>query len=84
MKTYVLVVSAGIAVSSQNMDDLIGKRYRNISAMGGAVGQILGTDSWDLYSVEEFCECWNTSGNGIDVPDPTETYIAIVEVEHDE
>lgn len=84
MKTYVLIVSACIAVSNQDMDDLIGKRYRNISAMGEAVGQILGTDSWYLYSAEEFCACWNTSANGIDVPDPIETYIAIVEVEHDE
>lgn len=84
MKTYVLVFSAGIAVSSQDMDALIGNRYRNISAMGEAVGHILGTDSWELYSAEEFCECWNTYFDSIDMPDPTETYIAIVEVEHDE
>lgn len=85
MKTYVLVVSADLEVFSWDVYPLIGKRYRNISAMGEAVSQILGTDGgWELYSAEDFCEKWNTSGNGIDVPDPSGTYIAIMEVEHDE
>ena len=84
MKTYVLVVSADLDIYSGDMTPLIGKRYRSLSALGEAVGHILGTDGWELYSVVDFCEQWNTSGNGIGVPDPSETYIAIVEVEHDE
>ena len=85
MKTYVLVVSAGLGICSEDMASLIGKRYRTTSAMGEAVGHILGTtDGWEIYSAVDFCEKWNASGNGIDVPDPSETYIAIIEVEHDE
>lgn len=85
MKTYVLVVSADLDIYSGDMTPLIGKRYRTISAMCEAVGQVLGTaDGWELYSAEDFCEKWNASGNGIGAPDPSETYIAIIEVEHDE
>ena len=85
MKTYVLVVAAGLGICSGDMAPLIGKRYRTISAMGEAVGQILGTaDGWRLYSAEDFCEKWNTSPLGLGVPSPDESYIAIVEVEHDE
>lgn len=84
MKTYVLVVSADLDIYSGDMTPLIGKRYRNISALGEAVGHMLGTDGWELYSAVDFCEQWNTSRNGIDVPDPSGTYIAFLEVEHDE
>lgn len=85
MKTYVLVASADLEVFSWDMARLIGKRYRSVSALGEAVGHILGTtDGWELYSAEDFCANWNASGNGIGAPDPSETYIAIIEVEHDE
>lgn len=84
MKTYVLVASADLDIYSGDMTPLIGKRYRNISALGEAVRRELGTDGWELYSAVDFCEKWNTSGNGIGVPDPSGTYIAIIEVEHDE
>lgn len=84
MKTYVLVVDADLDIYSGGMTPLIGKRYRSISALGEAVGHILGNDGWELYSAVDFCEKWNNSGNGIDVPDPSETYIAFLEVEHDE
>lgn len=85
MKTYVLVVSAGLGICSEDMASLIGKRYRTTSAMGEAVGQILGiADGWWLYSAEDFCEKWNTSALGLGVPSPDETYIAFLEVEHDE
>lgn len=85
MKTYVLVASADLEVFSWDINPLIGKRYRSVSALGEAVGHILGTtDGWEIYSAVDFCENWNASGNGIDAPDPSETYIAIIEVEHDE
>lgn len=85
MKTYVLVASAGLGTCSEDMASLIGKRYRTISAMGEAVGQILGiADGWRLYSAEDFCEKWNTCPLGYGVPSPDSSYIAIVEVEHDE
>lgn len=85
MKTYVLVVSAGLGICSEDMASLIGKRYRTTSAMGEAVGQILGiADGWWLYSAEDFCEKWNTSPLGYGVPSPDNSYIAIVEVEHAE
>lgn len=84
MKTYVLVVDADLDIYSGDMTPLIGKRYRNISALGEAVRHELGNDGWGLYSAVDFCEKWNNSGNGIGVPYPSETYIAIIEVEHDE
>jgi hypothetical protein len=85
MKTYVLVVPAGLSICSEDMASLIGKRYRTISAMGEAVGQILGTaDDWRLYSAEDFCEKWNNIPFGYGIPSPDNSYIAIVEVEHDE
>lgn len=84
MKTYVLVASADLDVYSGDMTPLIGKRYRSLSALGEAVGTILGTDGWELYSAVDFCETWNTSLLGLGVPSPEDTYIAIVEVEHDE
>lgn len=84
MKTYVLVASADLDIYSGDMTPLIGKRYRNISALSEAVRHELGTDGWKLCSAVDFCDKWNTSINGIDVPDPSGTYIAIVEVEHDE
>lgn len=85
MKTYVLVMSAGLGICSEDMTSLIGKRYRTISAMGEVVRQILGTaDVWRLYSAEDFCEKWNTFPFGHGVPSPDNSYIAIVEVEHDE
>lgn len=85
MKTYVLIVSADLDIYSGGMTPLIGKRYRTISAMGEAVGQILGTtDGWELYSAEDFCENWNKSILGDYAPSPANSYIAIIEVEHDE
>ena len=84
MKTYVLVATADLDIYSGDMTPLIGKRYRSISALSEAVGHILGTDGWELYSAVDFCEQWNTSINGIGVPDPSGTYIAFLEVEHDE
>lgn len=85
MKTYVLVVNADLDIYSGDMTPLIGKRYRNISAMGEAVRQLLGTaDGLELYSAEVFCEKWNTSVLGDDAPTPDDSYIAIIEVEHDE
>lgn len=85
MKTYVLVVSAELGICSEDMASLIGKRYRTTSAMGEAVGQILGiADGWWLYSAEDFCEKWNTFPFGHGAPSPDNSYIAIVEVEHDE
>lgn len=84
MKTYVLVVSADLDIYSGDMTPLIGKRYRNISALGEAVGHMLGTDGWELYSAVDFCEKWNTSTVAEDAPNPDVSYIAIVGVEHDE
>ena len=87
MKTYVLVVSASLDVFSENIAPLIGKRYRNLPAMREAVEQVLGDfeeNDWEFYPADYFCELWNTSPLGLDVPSPGETYIAIMEVEHDE
>ena len=84
-ETYVLVVSVELEVFSWDIRPLIGTRYRNLSALGEAVEHILGTaDGWELYTAVDFCEKWNTCGNGIAVPDPSGTYIAFLEVEHDE
>lgn len=87
MKTYVLVVAAGVDVSSVNIALLIGKRYRNIPAMREAVERTLGAfedSNWEFYPADYFCDKWNTSPLGLGVPSPDETYLAIMEVEHDE
>ncbi len=87
MKTYVLVVSAGLGICSEDMASLIGKRFRNIPAMREAVEQVLGLfgeREWEFYPADYFCEKWNTSALGLGVPSPDETYIAFLEVEHDE
>lgn len=87
MKTYVLVASASLDVSSETIAPLIGKRYRNLPAMREAVEQVLGAfeeSDWEFYPADYFCEKWNTSPLGLGVPSPDETYIAIMEVEHDE
>lgn len=84
MKTYVLVVDADLDVYSWDISPLTGKRYRSVSALGEAISCVLCTDGWELYSAEDFCEEWNNFRNGRGVPDPSGTYIAIVEVEHDE
>ena len=86
MKTYVLVASASLDVYSSTMVTLIGKRYRNLPAMREAVEQVLGAfeeNDWEFYPADYFCEKWNTSPLGLGVPSPDETYIAIMEVEHD-
>lgn len=87
MKTYVLVASADSTADSKVMAHLTGKRFRNIPAMREAVEQVLGLfgeSQWEFYPADYFCELWNTSPLGLDVPSPDETYIAIIEVEHDE
>ena len=87
MKTYVLVASASLDVSSETIAPLIGKRYRNLPAMREAVEQVLGAfeeSDWEFYPADYFGEKWNTSPLGLDVPSPDETYIAIIGVEHDE
>lgn len=87
MKTYVLVASASLDVSSETIAPLIGKRYRNLPAMREAVEQVLGAfeeSDWEFYPADYFCEKWNTSPLGLGVPSPDETYIAIIGVEHDE
>lgn len=87
MNTYVLVASASLDVSSEIIAPLIGKRYRNLPAMREAVEQVLGAfeeSAWEFFHADYFCEKWNTSPLSIGVPSPDETYIAIMEVEHDE
>lgn len=87
MKMYVLVVAAGLDVSSAIIFPLIGKRYRNIPAMREAVEQTLGAfedSNWEFYPADYFCDKWNTSPLGLGVPSPDETYIAFMEVDHDE
>lgn len=87
MKIYVLVVAAGVDVSSVTIAPLIGKLYRNIPAMREAVEQTLGAFegiNWEFYPADYFCEKWNTSLLGLGVPSPDETYIAFMEVDHDE
>lgn len=87
MKTYVLVASAYSSADSEVMAHLTGKRFRNIPAMREAVEQVLGLfaeSEWEVYPADYFCEKWNTSTLGLGVPYPSETYIAIIEVEHDE
>lgn len=87
MKMYVLVASASLVISSETIAPLIGKRYRNLPAMREAVEQVLGAfeeNDWEFYPADYFCEKWNTSPLVLGVPSPDETYIAIMEVEHDE
>lgn len=87
MKTYVLVASADSTADSKIMAHLTGKRFRNIPAMREAVEQVLGLfgeSEWVFYPAYYFCEKWNTSALGLGVPSPAETYIAFLEVEHDE
>lgn len=87
MKMYVLVASASLVISSETIAPLIGKRYRNLPAMREAVEQVLGAfeeNDWEFYPADYFCEKWNTSPLGLGVPSPDETYIAIMDVEHDE
>lgn len=87
MKTYVLVASADSTADSKVMAHLTGKRFRNIPAMREAVEQVLGLfgeSEWEFYPAGYFCEKWNTSALGLGVPSADETYIAIMEVEHDE
>lgn len=87
MKTYVLVASADSTADSKVMAHLTGKRFRNIPAMREAVEQVLGLfgeSEWEFYPVAYFCDKWNTSALGLGVPSPDETYIAFLEVEHDE
>lgn len=87
MKTYVLVASADSTADSKVMAHLTGKRFRNIPAMRDAVEQVLGLfgeSEWEFYPADYFCEKWNTFPFGHGVPSPDNSYIAIVEVEHDE
>lgn len=86
MKTYVLVASADSSADSKVMAHLTGKRFRNIPAMRAAVEQVLGLfgeSEWEFYPADRFCAQWNTLT--LDEPiSPASSYIAIVEVEHDE
>lgn len=87
MKTYILVASADSSADSKVMAHLTGKRFRNIPAMREAVEQVLGLfgeSQWEFYPACYFCEEWNTSLLGLGVPSPDDSYIAIMEVEHDE
>ena len=87
MKLYVLVASADSTADSKIMAHLTGKRFRNIPAMREAVEQVLGLFSeseWEFYPAYYFCEKWNTSVIGNEMPTPCESYIAFMEVEHDE
>ena len=87
MKTYVLVASASLDISSEIMFPLIGKRYRNLPAMREAVEQMLGPfeeNGWEFYPAEYFCEKWNDSTVLDNVFSSDESYIAFLEVEHAE
>lgn len=87
MNTYVLVASADSIADSKVMAHLTGKRFRNIPAMREAVEQVLGLfgeSQWGFFPADYFCEKWNTSSLAEDAPNPDISYIAIVEVEHDE
>ena len=87
MKTYVLVASADSTADSKIMAHLTGKRFRNIPAMREAVEQVLGLfgeSKWEFYPADYFCEKWNTQVLGDGVPTPYDSYIAFLEVEHDE
>lgn len=87
MKTYVLVTSADSTADSKVMAHLTGKRFRNIPAMREAVEQVLGLfgeNEWSYYSIECFREKWNDSTVLDNVFSSGESYIAFLEVEHDE
>lgn len=86
MKTYVLVASADSSADSKVMAHLTGKRFRNIPAMREAVEQVLGLfgeNQWEFYPAGYFCEKWNTSTLDAFIV-PASSYIALIEVEHDE
>lgn len=87
MKTYVLVASADSTADSKIMAHLTGKRFRNIPAMREAVEQVLGDfegNAWKYYSTDGFREKWNASTVWDGEITSVETYIAFLEVEHDE
>ena len=87
MKTYVLVVRATPAVNSDAMARLSATRYRNVPAMCDAVEQALGGfegNDWKYYSTYGFREKWNASTVWDGGITSVETYIAFLEVEHDE
>ena len=87
MKMYVLVASADSTADSKVMAHLTGKRYRNIPAMREAVEQVLGLfgeNEWNFFPAAYFVEKWNTSTVAEDAPNPDVSYIAFIEVEHDE
>lgn len=86
MKTYVLVASADSTADSKVMAHLTGKQFRNIPAMREAVEQVLGLfgdKQWELYPADYFCEQWNKFTLD-EFTEPASSYIAIMEVEHDE
>ena len=86
MKTYVLVASADSTADSKIMAHLTGKRFRNIPAMREAVEQVLGLfgeSEWEFYPADYFCEKWNKAMLG-EFIEPAASYIAFLEVEHDE
>lgn len=86
MKTYVLVASADFTADSKIMAHLTGKRFRNIPAMREAVEQVLGLfgeSEWEFYPADYFCEKWNKATLG-EFIEPAASYIAFLEVEHDE
>lgn len=87
MKTYVLVASASPAVSSDVMAQLSATRYSSVPAMCDAVEQALGDvayNDWKYYSTDGFREKWNASTVWGGEISSVETYIAFLEVEHDE
>lgn len=87
MKTYVLVVYATPAVNSDVMAQLSATRYPSVPAMCDAVEQALGDfegNDWKYYSTDGFREKWNTSTALSDTISSADTYIAFLEVEHDE
>nr|DAX06124.1 MAG TPA: hypothetical protein [Bacteriophage sp.] len=87
MKTYVLVASADSTADSAIMAQLSATRYRSIPAMRDAVAQAIGAfgnNDWSYYSIECFREKWNDSTVLDNVFSSGESYIAFLEVEHDE
>lgn len=87
MKMYVLVASATPAVNSDVMARLSATRYRSVPAMCDAVEQALGDfdgNDWKYYSTDGFREKWNASTVWDGEITSVETYIAFLEVEHDE
>lgn len=87
MKTYVLVVSASPAVDSDVMAQLSSTRYSSVPAMCDAIEQALGGfdgNDWSYYSTDGFRGKWNASTVWGGEISSVETYIAFLEVEHDE